>query len=143
MTDRDADYFKDLLLSLYPCKKPFSVSVKHAKPKTRCGTYYIKRCLITIYDGWGDTKRCTEIAIHEYTHHLHYTEFGKKQRKHAPHGPEFWQIYGQLMARAKMMGYYEDEKQPVIDFPPVGPPPSLRRIFRESLRGIREWLYAG
>ena len=143
MTDKDAGYFKILLLSLYPCKLSFSVSIRHTKPKTRCGSYYIKRRLIIINDGWGDTKRCTEIAIHEYSHHLHYTEFGKKQRKQAPHGPEFWQIYGQLMARAKMMGYYEDEKQPVIDFPPAGPPPSLRRIFRESLRGIKEWLYAG
>ena len=143
MTDKGPDYFKALLLALYPCKQPFSVTVRHTRPKTRCGSYYIRRRLIIINDGWGDTKRCTEIAIHEYTHHLHYTEFGKKQRGQAPHGPEFWQIYGQLMSRAKTLGYYEDESVPVIALPKYWPEPSLRQIFKDSLQGIKEWLYAG
>ena len=143
MTDQDAGYFKNLLLSLYPCKQSFSVTIRHTKPKTRCGSYYHKRCLIIINDGWGDTRRCTEIAIHEYSHHLHFTEFGKKQRKQAPHGPEFWQIYGQLMSRAKALRYYEDEGVPVITLPKYWPEPSLRQIFKDSLQGIREWLHAG
>lgn len=56
-------------------------------------------------------------AIHEYAHHIHYTEFDKGEKKQAPHGREFWQIYGQLMCRAKELGICDDKRAAVIVFP--------------------------
>ena len=35
-------YYKELLLSIYPCKVPVTVGVKKDKPKKRLGTYYPK-----------------------------------------------------------------------------------------------------
>lgn len=105
--DQSGEFFKAFLLQIYPCKYPFDVSVIHTKPKTRMGTYNPRTCRIRINDGWGDTERCKEIAIHEYAHHIHFTEKGKTQRKEDPHGKQFWQIYGQLMFFAKQKGLYD------------------------------------
>lgn len=105
--DQSGEFFKAFLLQIYPCKYPFVVSVIHTKPKTRMGTYNPRTCRIRINDGWGDTERCKEIAIHEYAHHIHFTEKGKTQRKEDPHGKQFWQIYGQLMFFAKQKGLYD------------------------------------
>lgn len=114
--DKDAQYYNDLLLSLYDCKVPFKVEVLHTKPRTRMGLYVPKSRKIRIYDGWSIVHNCDETAIHEYAHHIHFTEFSKNKRKQAPHGREFWQIYGQLIWRAKTLGLYQEEFQPVIDF---------------------------
>ena len=114
--EQDAKYYSDILLALYPCKVPFVLVVKDDRPKKRLGTYYGKTRRIVIHSGWSDKYNPVETAIHEYAHHLHYTEFKKSQKKQAPHGKEFWQIYGQLIWRAKMMNLYNDEKLPVIRF---------------------------
>ena len=34
-----ADYFKDFLHEIYPCKEPFELLVVDKKPKTRAGVY--------------------------------------------------------------------------------------------------------
>lgn len=104
--DADAEYFKEFLLGIYQCSKPFNLEVAHTKPKTRMGTYTPRTCRIRINDGWGDTEFCKEIAIHEYAHHIHFTEKGKTRKKEDPHGKEFWQIYGQLILLAKQKGLY-------------------------------------
>lgn len=119
MTDKPASYFENILLTLYPCKVPFHLRIHHTKPKGRCGSYWPHNRHILINDKFitMDTIRCTRTAIHEYAHHLHYTEFGKEEKKEKPHGPEFWMIYSQLMCRAKALGLYEDPSVPVIDFP--------------------------
>lgn len=101
VNDQSGDFFKEFLLQIYQCKYPFDVSVIHTKPKTRMGTYNPKTCRIRINDGWGDTERCKEIAIHEYAHHIHFTEKDKTRREEDPHGKQFWQIYGQLMFLAQ------------------------------------------
>lgn len=103
---KEGDYFKDALRQIYACKVPFDVVVVHTKPKTRMGTYSPRSRRIRINDGWGDTHDCMETAIHEYAHHIHYTEKGKTRRKEDPHGKQFWQIYGQLMYLAKQKGLY-------------------------------------
>ena len=108
VNDQSGEFFKGFLLQIYPCKYPFDVSVIHTKPKTRMGTYNPRTCRIRINDGWGDTERCKEIAIHEYAHHIHFTEKGKMQRKEDPHGKQFWQIYGQLIYLAKQKGLYDN-----------------------------------
>ena len=105
VNNQEGEFFKEFLLNIYPCKYSFDVSVIHTKPKTRMGTYNPRTCRIRINDGWGDTERCKEIAIHEYAHHIHFTEKGKTQRKEDPHGKQFWQIYGQLTMIAKQKGY--------------------------------------
>lgn len=116
MTDKPANYFTALLLRIYPCKTPFSLKVIKKKPKTMMGSYSFALNSIRVYDGWGDTHVCLKTAIHEYAHHLHQTEFGKAEKKQRPHGPEFWQIYGQLIWRAKQLRLFEDTKYPVIGF---------------------------
>ena len=140
---QEEQYYSKLLLSIYPCKVSFTVGVKNDKPKKRLGTYYPGKKRIIIHTGKRDKYNPVETAIHEYAHHLHYTEFDKAKKKQAPHGKEFWQIYGQLMSRAKALRYYEDEGVPVITLPKYWPEPSLRQIFKDSLQGIREWLHAG
>ncbi len=107
VNDQSGEFFKDFLLQIYPCRYLFDVAVIHTKPKTRMGTYNPRTRVIRINDGWGDTERCMEIAIHEYAHHIHFTEKGKTQRKEDPHGKQFWQIYGQLMFMAKQKGMYD------------------------------------
>lgn len=106
VNDADAEFFKSFLLDIYQCTKPFDLVVVHTKPKTRMGTYAPRFSRIRINDGWGDTEWCKEIAIHEYAHHIHFTEKGKTRKKEDPHGKEFWQIYGQLILLAKQKGLY-------------------------------------
>lgn len=113
MNTGDAAYFKSFLLEIYQCARPFDLVVVHTKPKTRMGTYAPRFARIRINDGWGDTERCKEIAIHEYAHHIHYTEKAKTKRKEEPHGKQFWQIYGQLILHAKQKGLYSHPE--VID----------------------------
>ena len=102
----DGEFYKDYLKQIYVCKVPFDVVVVHTKPKTRMGTYNPSSRRIRINDGWGNVHDCKETAIHEYAHHIHYTEKGKNKRKEDPHGKQFWQIYRQLMFPAKQKGLY-------------------------------------
>ena len=117
-TGLSAEELEKLLLTLYPCRVPFHLKVLHTRPRTHCGMYYPTTCRITVNDKGREPVRCIETAIHEYAHHLHYTEFGKKERKQAPHGREFWQIFGQLLGRARALGLYEDPSAPILVFPP-------------------------
>ena len=115
--DSEAKYYKEILLDLYPCKVPFSVVVRNDKPKRRIGTYYSNSKRIVLHTGWLPKYDPVETAIHEYAHHLHDTGFSAREKKQAPHGKEFWQIYGQLVNRAKMMGLMPNLKSPVLNFP--------------------------
>ena len=134
---KDAQYYTNLLLSIYSCKVPFSLEVVHTKPKKRLGAYYPKTARIKIFDGWGDVHNCDETAIHEYAHHLHYTEFGKRKKKQAPHGREYWQIYGQLVWRASHIGAFNDNRLPVIYFDSMNEtaglqPPKKRDLIKRT-----------
>ena len=114
MTQEDL-YYSDLLLTIYPCKVPFTVGVKHDRPRSRIGTYYHDNKRIIIHTGKSHDP--VETAIHEYAHHIHYTEFEKEKKRQGPHGSEFWQIYGQLMNRAKVLGICDPKSDPVLVFP--------------------------
>ena len=81
--ENEAEYYKELLLALYPCKEPFSLVVKTDKPKKRLGTYYSGKKRIIIHEGWSSKYDMVETAIHEYAHHIHYTEFDKVKYKQA------------------------------------------------------------
>lgn len=113
---QDAKYYSEILLALYRCKVPFVMEVKDDRPQKRLGAYYTRTHRIVIHTGWSGAYNMVETAIHEYAHHLQYTEFKNNQKKQTPHGKEFWQIYGQLIWRAKMMNLYYDENQPVLCF---------------------------
>ena len=164
--DNEAEYYKELLLTLYPCKEPFSLAVKTDKPKKRLGTYYSGKKRIIVHVGWSSKYDMVETAIHEYAHHIHYTEFDKAKKKQAPHGREFWQIYGQLMNRARVLGICNDKRASVIDFPgdaipasflvenvdetvketPEAPAetneeavPDIRKVMKDLLRCVADW----
>ena len=157
-------YYKELLLAIYPCKVPFTVAVKHDKPRRRLGTYYPNSKRIILHTKWDEKYNPIETAIHEYAHHLHYTEFDKENRKQDPHGEQFWQIYGQLICRAKELGIFEDDRLPILTFPnkdgaPGGQkvilpekkpepefkidsrlPASIKNAFRDILRQVWRWM---
>jgi hypothetical protein len=95
-----ASYYKQFLLSIYKCKVDFEVILIHKKPKAIMGSYTPRLKRITIYSGCDDIDVCKDTAIHEYSHHLHHTEFDRDKLGQRPHGSEFWQIYGILMDRA-------------------------------------------
>ncbi len=151
--ESEAQYYKEILLELYPCKVPFSVVVKNDKPKKRIGTYYSSSRRIVLHAGWQPKYDPIETAIHEYAHHLHDTEFSAREKKQAPHGKEFWQIYGQLVSRAKVLGLMPSPKSPVLDFPermePVQkmaeknddtPPPNIQKALRQLFQCAYDWL---
>lgn len=127
MTYKTASYFTEQLLRIYPCKVPFELHILHTKPIRRCGSYWSHNRHILINDKFDilDTRRCMEVAIHEYAHHLHHTEFGKEEKRDKPHGPEYWMIYGQLMNRAKAIGIDVESYGPIIDFGISNRKPSL------------------
>ena len=152
MSSFPATYYHDLLVDIYPCKVPFTVVVKEDKPKRRLGTYYGSTRRIVLHMGWAHKYDPVEVAIHEYAHHLHDTEF-KSEKKQAPHGPEFWQIYGQLMGMAKAKGIIDKGPGPILGFPnPVVPqtvhermdeerlPPKLEEVMRGIFRSAYDWL---
>lgn len=151
--DCEAQYYKDLLLDIYPCKVPFTLVVIPDKPKKRLGTYYGSTKRIVLHTGWAPKYDTVEVAIHEYAHHLHDTEFSGSGKKQAPHGPEFWQIYGQLMNMAKIKGIIDKGPGPILEFPNhILPqtvhekmdeerlPPKLEEVMRGLFRSAYDWL---
>lgn len=106
MTTLTPDDFKRLLRIIYPCKTDFSVRISHKRTRRVLGSYYLLSHRINIYDYRQDNTECTKTAIHEYAHHLHYTEYGKVQLRQRTHGKEFWQIYGWLMKYAIDKGIF-------------------------------------
>ena len=105
-----ADFFKEFLLSIYSCKVPFELLVIDKKPKTKMGVYIIDKRRIRIYAQWRVAAPLKEIAIHEYAHHIHYTEQNKVENGEKPHGKQFWEIYGALMCRAVQKGLFKRER---------------------------------
>ena len=105
-----ANYLKDLLLKIYPCKKPFELLVIDKKPKTRMGVYIVDKRRIRIYAGWQTESPLEETAIHEYAHHIHFTEQNKANNRERPHGPQFWEIYGALMCAAVQKGLFMEKR---------------------------------
>lgn len=104
----EAVRLRSMLLDIYRCQKPFELSVKSQRPKTTIGRYYCESNKIIIYIGWLDVHPMEEIAIHEYAHHIHFTEKTKDYRLERPHGKEFWRIYSALMAKAYIKGIFND-----------------------------------
>lgn len=91
-------YFIDLLQKIYPCKEPFTLVLTHRRYKTRLGTYNTNNRHIRIHDKDCTLLDCCYIAIHEYAHHLMYTEFNG--REYRMHGREFVFVNNVLVSMA-------------------------------------------
>ena len=107
-TTKVATKRKWMLLKLYRPQVAFELRVTTNRPKSRMGYYVPAKRSITIHGGWGDVHSLEEIAIHEYAHHIHFTEHRRSGKKDAPHGQSFWRIYSALMAKAIENGVYND-----------------------------------
>ena len=107
-TTKVAKQLKWMLLKIYRPQVVFELRVTMQRPKTRMGYYVPARRSITIHGGWGDVHSLEEIAIHEYAHHIHFTEHRHSGKKDAPHGENFWRIYSALMAKSIEKGLYND-----------------------------------
>ena len=99
-TTKVATQLKWMLLKIYRPQVAFDLRVTMQRPKSRMCYYVPAKRSITIHGGWGDVHSLEEIAIHEYAHHIHFTEHRRSRKKHAPHGHNFWRIYSALMANA-------------------------------------------
>ena len=108
-TTKVATQLKWMLLKIYRPQVAFELRVTEQRPKSRMGYYAPAKRSITIHGGWGDVHSLEEIAIHEYAHHIHFTEHRRSGKKDAPHGPNFWRIYSALMAKAIEKGLYNDK----------------------------------
>lgn len=107
-TTKVATQLKWMLLKIYRPQVAFELRVTMQRPKSRMGYYAPAKRSITIHGGWGDVHSLEEIAIHEYAHHIHFTEHRRSGKKDAPHGQNFWRIYSALMAKAIEKGVYND-----------------------------------
>ena len=107
-TTNVAAQLKWMLLKIYRPQVAFELRVTMQRPKSRMGYYVPAKRSITIYGGWGDVHSLEEIAIHEYAHHIHFTEHHRKGKKDNTHGPNFWRIYSALVAKAIEKGLYND-----------------------------------
>lgn len=107
-TTKVATQLKWMLLKIYRPQVAFELRVTMQRPKSRMGYYVPVKRSITIHGGWGDVHPLEEIAIHEYAHHIHFTEHRRSGKKDSPHGPNFWRIYSVLVAKAIEKGLYND-----------------------------------
>ena len=108
-TTKVATQLKWMLLKIYRPQVAFELRVTMQRPKSRMGYYAPAKRSITIHGGWGDVHLLEEIAIHEYAHHIHFTEHRPSGKKDTPHGQNFWRIYSALMAKAIEKGLYNDK----------------------------------
>lgn len=108
-TTEVATQLKWMLLKIYRPQVAFELRVTMQRPKSRMGYYVPAKRSITIHGGWGDVHSLEEIAIHEYAHHIHFTEHRRSSKNDAPHGPNYWRIYSALMAKAIEKGLYNDK----------------------------------
>ena len=108
-TTKVATQLKWMLLKIYRPQVAFELRVTMQRPKSRMGYYVSAKRSITIHGGWGNVHSLEEIAIHEYAHHIHFTEHRRSGKKDSPHGQNFWRIYSALMAKAIEKGLYNDK----------------------------------
>ena len=99
-TTNVATQLKWMLLKIYRPQVAFELCVTEQRPKSRMGYYVPAKRSITIHGDWGDVHSLEEIAIHEYAHHIHFTEHRRSGKKDAPHDPNYWRIYSALVAKA-------------------------------------------
>lgn len=107
------EYYKEFLLKIYKCKIPFELRFRNTKPKSYCGLYYPGRPgKINLYPKWAPLCPLKEVAIHEYAHHIHRTEYYNRgdSKLDRGHGHNFMRIYSALRAKAVSLGLYEEDR---------------------------------
>lgn len=99
-----SEKLKAILIDIYRPKADFSIVLTDRKYKRWLGTYYPDRHLIYVHGGWGDDVMSITTAIHEYAHHIHFTERSSGAYEKS-HGQEFQLIYKALLTIAGTKGY--------------------------------------
>ncbi len=102
--DMTSEKLKAILLDIYQPKVDFSIVLTDRKYRRRLGTYYPVRHLIYVHGGWGDDIMNIGTAIHEYAHHIHFTERSSRAFEKS-HGYEFRLIHKALLSIAESKGY--------------------------------------
>ena len=103
-SDMTSEKLKAILIDIYRPKADFSIVLTDRKYKRRLGTYYPDRHRIYVHGGWGDDIMSLTTAIHEYAHHIHFTERSSGVYEKS-HGQEFYLIHRALLAIAETKGY--------------------------------------
>ena len=106
---------KSLLLSLEECKTDFSIEfaskrLKSSTNSIRMGDYDDQTHRIRLFgERHDDYKTLINTLIHEFAHHLMWEYFHTgKLKKRVVHGKEFWQKYNELIQKAKIKGYFNE-----------------------------------
>ena len=106
---------KSLLLSLEECKTDFSIEfaskrLKSSTNSIRMGDYDDQTHRIRLFgERHDDYKTLINTIIHEYAHHLMWEYFHTgKLKKRVVHGKEFWLKYNELIQKAKIKGYFNE-----------------------------------
>ena len=102
--DMTSEKLKAILLDIYQPKVDFSIVLTDRKYRRRLGTSYPVRHLIYVHGGSGDDIMNIGTAIHEYAHHIHFTERSSGAFEKS-HGYEFRLIHKALLAIAESKGY--------------------------------------
>lgn len=100
------DQVKEKLVQLKKTKADFTVTFTGKSSKKANGLYYPDRQEIIIHNAnFSNENNLMYTAIHEYAHHVHFTESSLPVSKRA-HTTEFWSIFHKLLARAEHLGIY-------------------------------------
>jgi hypothetical protein len=112
------DEVKQVLLSLHECAEDFSVVFSGKKSRVVNGLYKYDSRTIIIHN-WNFTVDDTLMytAIHELTHHIMATEYGRRGRR--SHTQLFWATFHDLLDKARAELKYtvslDEETRAVLD----------------------------
>ncbi len=103
---QDAARLKELLLQLHKPVHPFTLNLTNRVYPGLLGTYAPGRRHICVHGGRGDFRLWLKVAIHEYAHHIHFTENGLRRLDREDHGKTFQRLNNALLALAHKKGLF-------------------------------------
>lgn len=77
-------------------------SIDEAKRKSRIVLYPYE-----VSGDFMDYNLIFENGVHEFVHHIQYTDSSFVRRKGVMHNPQFWKLYNHYMKRAYRLGIVE------------------------------------
>ncbi len=92
------------LLLLHRPEQDFELAFTNRNYRTVGGCYNPRNRRIYVNNNHASLSRWMEVAIHEFAHHIHYTEGELLRRDPAPHGATFHRINDALRQQASAMG---------------------------------------
>lgn len=103
------DQIKDLLLQIKPTEEFFSVVFSGKSSKKVDGLYKPEEREILIHNqNMNNDNQLIYTAIHEYTHHLHFTEDPTGGVSARAHSTRFWSLFHELLRLAEEKGIYQN-----------------------------------